>query len=77
MLKMIPGIKRILTSGGKATAFEGQGTIRKMIAEAGDQITILVAGKVIDSNVDEISRLTGATELHGRKIVGELKANVR
>lgn len=77
VLKTIPNIKRILTSGGKATALEGLETIRKMMKEAGDQISILVAGKVIDSNVDEISRLTGATELHGRKIVGELKATGR
>jgi len=72
ILKTIPGIKRILTSGGKATALEGQETIRKMMKVAGKQITILVAGKVMDSNVEEISRLTGATELHGRRIVGEL-----
>jgi len=72
ILKTIPGIKRILTSGGKSTALEGQETIRKMMDVAGDQIIILVAGKVLDSNVEEISRLTGATELHGRKIVGEL-----
>lgn len=72
VLKTIPGIKRILTSGGKTTAFEGQETIRKMIREAEDKIIILVAGKVIDSNVEEISRITGANELHGRRIVGEL-----
>ncbi len=73
VLKTIPGIKRILTSGGKATAVEGQETIRKMMEEAADRITILVAGKVLASNVYEISRLTGASELHGRRIVGELK----
>lgn len=72
VLKNIPGIKRILTSGGKATAMEGQQTIREMIREAGDKIIILVAGKVLDSNAEEISRLTGASELRGRKIVGEL-----
>ncbi len=76
VLKTIPGIKRILTSGGKATALEGQQTIRKMMEVAGDQITILVAGKVLDSNVDEISRITGASELHGRRIVGELAPSV-
>ncbi|MCK3685768.1 copper homeostasis protein CutC [Maribellus sp. YY47] len=72
VLKTIPGIKRILTSGGKATAVEGQEMIRKMIKEAEDQIIILVAGKVLDSNVEEISRITGADELHGRRIVGQL-----
>jgi len=72
VLKEITGIKRILTSGGKPTAFEGQETIRKMIEVAGEKITILVAGKVLDSNVKVIQKLTGATELHGRRIVGEL-----
>lgn len=72
VLKTIPGIKRILTSGGKATALEGQETIRQMIREAEDKIIILVAGKVIDSNVEKISLVTGASELHGRRIVGEL-----
>jgi len=72
VLKKIDGIKRILTSGGKPTANEGQETIRKMIEAAGEQITILVAGKVLNSNVDEIQILTGAKELHGRRIVGSL-----
>ena len=72
VLKEIIGIKRILTSGGKPTALEGQETIRKMIDVAGEQITILVAGKVLNSNVEEIQKLTGAKELHGRRIVGEL-----
>lgn len=72
VLKTIPGITRVLTSGGKPTAIEGQETIRKMIAEAEGKITILVAGKVLNSNVDEIQKLTGANELHGRRIVGEL-----
>lgn len=71
-LKEIVGIKRILTSGGKPTALEGLETIRKMIDVAGEQITILVAGKVLNSNVEEIQKLAGAKELHGRRIVGDL-----
>jgi len=72
VLKEISGIKRILTSGGKPTALEGQKIIRKMVEVAGVQITILVAGKVLNTNVEEIQKLTGAKELHGRRIVGEL-----
>lgn len=68
----IEGIKRILTSGGKPTATEGQVVIREMIKVAGDKIIILVAGKVTDSNAKEIQRITEAKELHGRRIVGEL-----
>jgi len=71
-LLKIENIKRILTSGGKPTAMEGQETIRRMIQVADEQIIILVAGKVLDSNVEEIHKITGAKELHGRRIVGEL-----
>ncbi len=71
-LKKIEGIKRILTSGGKPTALKGQEVIREMIKVAGNRITIVAAGKVLDSNVEEIQKLTGATEFHGRRIVGEL-----
>lgn len=71
-LLKIDNIKRILTSGGKPTALEGAPTIRKMMAVAGDKITILVAGKVLDSNLEEVAGKTGATEFHGRRIVGEL-----
>lgn len=72
-LLKIENVKRILTSGGMPTALEGQETIRKMIKVAGDKITILVAGKVLDSNIEEIQKITGAQELHGRRIVGELR----
>jgi copper homeostasis protein len=71
-LLKIENVKRILTSGGLSTALEGQETIRKMIQTAGDKIIILVAGKVLDSNVEEIRKITGAKEFHGRRIVGEL-----
>jgi len=70
-LLQIENIKRILTSGGKPTALEGKNTIQEMIKVAGDQIIILVAGKVIDTNVSKIQKITGAKELHGRRIVGE------
>lgn len=72
ILKTIPNIKRILSSGGKATALEGQKVIRQMITEAEGKIVILVAGKVTNENVIEIQQITGTDELHGRKIVGDL-----
>ena len=72
-LLKINGITRILTSGGKPTAKEGNQTIREMIQAAGTKITILVAGKVTDKNIDEIQELTGAKEFHGKKIVGNIQ----
>jgi len=71
----IKNIKRILTSGGKSTALEGLDIIRRMITKAEGKITMLVAGKVLDSNVEKIQNLTGTFELHGRRIVGDLTAN--
>jgi copper homeostasis protein len=71
-LKNIEGIQRILTSGGKPTALEGQTTLREMISEAEGKITILVAGKVLKSNLEEIEKVTGAKEFHGRRILGDL-----
>ena len=72
VLKNITGIKRILTSGGKATAKEGAEMLRKMLEEAGQNLIILVAGKVTGENVEEIQQLTGAKEFHGRRIVGKV-----
>lgn len=71
-LLQIDGITRILTSGGKPTALEGASKIQEMIKVADGKITILVAGKVTYGNRDEVAAMTGANELHGRRIVGEL-----
>lgn len=68
-LTEIEGIKRVLSSGGKATAIEGCVTIREMIKAANEKITILVAGKVTRDNLFEIAAITGADEFHGRRIV--------
>lgn len=73
-LKKIAGIHRILTSGGKPTALEGQATIRKMMKVTEGKIIILVAGKVLQSNREEILKATGAKEFHGRRIVGKLNS---
>lgn len=63
------GVNRILTSGTKETALEGQNILREMIKEAGEDIIIIVAGKVTKDNLDEISNLIPAKEYHGKKIV--------
>lgn len=63
------GINRILTSGTKETALEGKEILKKMIKEAGDEIIIIVAGKVTKENLDEISTLIPTKEYHGKKIV--------
>jgi len=63
------GISRILTSGGKPTAIEGAEMLRKMIGIAGDQLKIVVAGKVTADNYEEIKHLIPSDEYHGRRLV--------
>ena len=70
----INGVTRILTSGGKPTALEGKETIKLMMTVAKDKITILVAGKVTNKNIEMVAKETGAKEFHGRKIVGEINS---
>ena len=63
------GIKRILTSGGKVTAFEGKDLINKMIKKSNGKLKIVVAGKVTKENLNELSNLISADEFHGKLIV--------
>ena len=63
------GVHRILTSGTKETAMKGQDILREMIREAGEDIIIVVAGKVTKENLLEISKLIPSKEYHGKKIV--------
>ncbi|HEX3009177.1 MAG TPA: copper homeostasis protein CutC [Bacteroidales bacterium] len=63
------GITRILTSGTKETAFEGQEILRKLIKQAAGRITILAAGKVTFENLQQLQEIIPASEFHGKRIV--------
>lgn len=63
------GVNRILTSGTKETALEGKEILNQMIKEAGNDIIIIVAGKVTKDNLEEISKSIPTKEYHGKKIV--------
>jgi copper homeostasis protein len=65
----IPGITRILSSGGAETALEGAETLRRMVQAAGSELNIIAAGKVTEYNLEQIRTLTGAREYHGKRIV--------
>ncbi len=64
------GVDRILTSGAKPTAKEGQELLRNLISKATGRIGVVVAGKVTFENIKELQSLIPATEFHGKKIVG-------
>lgn len=63
------GIDRILTSGKKETALEGEELLNKMIKKCGNDIQIVVCGKVTKDNIDEIKQKIPNLEYHGKKIV--------
>ena len=68
------GVRRVLTSGGAATAEAGIPALRSLVELAGklnadspaaSSISILPGGGVNSSNAARIIRETGATEIHG------------
>jgi copper homeostasis protein len=60
------GVARALTSGGAATALEGADAIARLVAVAGDALTIIAGGGARAHNVAEILRRTGVQEVHAR-----------
>lgn len=63
------GVKRILSSGTKETALEGKDILNAMIKKAAGRITILIAGKVTNDNLDEVVATIPSPEYHGKKII--------
>jgi len=63
-------VDRVLTSGGKATAFEGLENLEKMqeiILARGSRVHLMPGSGVSASNVTEILKRTGAEEIHGSR----------
>ena len=72
-IKMIGMIDRVLSSGGKESALEGEEILNKMIHFSQQAPLIVVAGKVTNKNIDQIEDRIPSKEYHGRRIVGELE----
>jgi len=68
-LNAIDGITRVLTSGGMDTAWNGRYILKQMQEFPNRRIKIIAAGKVLPENRTQIAEFTGATELHGKRIV--------
>jgi copper homeostasis protein len=58
------GCERILTSGGKSTAMEGAYNVARLISKAAGRIIIMPGSGVSETNVADLVRFTGATEIH-------------
>jgi copper homeostasis protein len=71
-LKSIPYVDSILTSGKENTAEEGIPMLRKMLSICGNDLNVIVAGKVTAENLPFLHSQLGARHYHGRRIVGQL-----
>ncbi len=58
------GCERILTSGLKPTAVDGQQLIKELIVHAGERIIIMPGSGVTSSNIISLAENTGAVEFH-------------
>ncbi|GAU75748.1 copper homeostasis protein CutC [Fusibacter sp. 3D3] len=63
------GVKRILTKGGKLSAFKNIDQIRTLNLASKDEIIIMPGGGVTKDNYLELIEKTGVFEVHGTKIV--------
>lgn len=63
-LLMAVGVRRVLTSGGAATAAEGATRLQALVARGSGRIGILPGGGVREGNAVAIARTVGSGELH-------------
>ena len=59
------GIDRILTSGGKATAWQGRDALKELVEGFGSFIEILPASGINSANALRLVKHTGCTWVHG------------
>jgi copper homeostasis protein len=71
------GFERVLTSGGKASAPEGQDQIKLLVQRAGGRIGVMAGGGIKSANVARLVRATRCDQVHAslRFSVPETMAN--
>jgi copper homeostasis protein len=60
------GARRVLTSGGAATALDGVDRIAALVRQGGGRMTVLAGGGVRADNVRALIARSGVTEVHAR-----------
>lgn len=62
------GARRVLTSGGAATAADGVDLISALAQQARERITIVAGGGIREHNVRDVISRTGVREVHARLV---------
>ncbi|QEH34866.1 Copper homeostasis protein CutC [Aquisphaera giovannonii] len=58
------GVDRVLTSGGRPSALEGAGMLRRLVEAARGRIAILAGGRIAATQLETILEGTGVREAH-------------
>ena len=58
------GVTRVLTSGGKPTAYEGKARIRDFVQLANNNIEIIAGSGINESNVADLIKDTAVSQIH-------------
>ncbi|MCL4156674.1 UNVERIFIED_CONTAM: hypothetical protein GTU68_031204, partial [Idotea baltica] len=58
------GVKRLLTSGDAASAWEGRELLRELVLQAGNRLIVMPGGGVRSDHARELMAFTGAREIH-------------
>ena len=58
------GVRRVLTSGGAPTAWEGRESLRDLVRHADGRIIVMAGGGVRRGNVQQLVAFTGVSEVH-------------
>lgn len=65
------GFKRVLTSGGKLTAFEGIEVLKGCQNTFGEKIIIIPGGGIRSNTIELISKETGCNEFHSAALIND------
>lgn len=60
------GVRRVLTSGGAPTAWEGRAMLRALVETCRDELTVLGGGRIRGDHVRRLVDETGLMEVHAR-----------
>jgi copper homeostasis protein len=58
------GVERVLTSGGRPTAFEGIEALASLVERARDKIAVMAGGRLSTSNLEAVIRRSRVSEVH-------------
>jgi len=70
------GVRRVLTSGGATTAYQGRDRLRRLVDAAAREIGVVAGGGITADHAVTLIRETGVAELHLSAVRPDLRGSV-